>query len=299
MARSKLKKLLFSLVVLAMLIPFLLVAILHVYTGTACGSAQTAEDYFSKVEQFYKFSHIQLGERPLRYIKTGRNDTNTPLFLFVHGAPGSWEAFKSYLADKELQQIAQLIAVDRFGYGESDYGRPVTDIATHAAGINEVIKANPANKVILIGHSYGGAVIAETAAKYPNVVDGLLLIAPVIDPDSEPVKWYAHLANLAFSKSLLPDYINVCTSEKMNHIQALKDIQSDWSRISVPVIHYHGITDVLAPYDGNVKFSRRYIDESLLTVITEEDEGHFILWDKKETVKKMLLSLLDLGKKIN
>ena len=210
----------------------------------------------------------------------------------MHGAPGSWEAFKAYLADADFLEMAQLISVDRFGYGESDYGDPVTDIATHAAGIHKVILEHPASKVILVGHSYGGPVIAKVAATYPDQVDGLLMVAPVNDPHSEPVKWYAHLSDWSLSRTLLPDYVNVCSTEKMTHIQALKDIEEDWARITVPVIHYHGMTDGLAPHKGNVQFSEKHIDPSLLTVVTDKDKGHFILWEKKGTVKKLILKLL-------
>ena len=118
------------------------------------------------------------------------------------------------------------------------------------------------------------------------------MVAPVNDPHSEPVKWYAHLSDWSLSRTLLPDYVNVCSTEKMTHIQALKDIEEDWARITVPVIHYHGMTDGLAPHKGNVQFSEKHIDPSLLTVVTDKDKGHFILWEKKGTVKKLILKLL-------
>lgn len=276
--------LLFALVVI--------ILVLHGYSSTVNGSTTLAEDYFPKLATTYNFATVQSNGKTLRYIKTGQYDADSPLIIFVHGAPGSWEAFKSYLADVDLKRMAQLISVDRFGYGESDYGQPVTDIGTHANGIREVILANPASKVILVGHSYGGPIVGNMAATYPDLIDGILMVAPVNDPGSEPVRWYAHLSNWSISKALLPDYINVCTAEKMNHIEALQNIKSNWSHIGVPVIHYHGVKDGLAPHDGNVQFSKRHIDESLLTVVTEKGEGHFILWDKKGTVKSMIIDLL-------
>lgn len=34
---------------------------------------------------------------------------------------------------------------------------------------------------MLVGRSYGGKVVVEFAIKYPNLVKGLILIAPAID----------------------------------------------------------------------------------------------------------------------
>ncbi len=289
----KLKSLVLILIAVLLFVEVLFLAVAHAYSSSINGSTQVAIDYFPKLATDYTFATTHTAGKELRYIRTGLDHPDKPLVIFVHGAPGSWEAFKSYLADVDLKRMAKLISVDRFGYGESDYGQPVTDIVTHAAGIKSVIQANPASKVILVGHSYGGAVIGKLAATYPELVDGILMVAPVIDPDSEPVKWYAHLANLSLSRALLPKYLNVCTTEKMAHINELRTMLSDWSDIDIPVIHYHGVTDGLAPHDGNIQFSKRHIDDSLLTVISEKAEGHFILWDKPATVKQMILELME------
>ena len=289
---NKIRFFVLSTLVVVLLLFCLLIGVIHLYSTRANGSLHLAETYFSKLATPYHFGSVQLEGRQLRYIQTGQSDPAYPLIVFVHGAPGSWEAFKAFLADVDLKEKAQLISVDRFGYGGSDHGQPVIDIATHAAGINEVIKAHPASKVVLVGHSYGGPVIGMVAATYPEQVDGLLMVAPVNDPNSEPVKWYAHLCHWSFSRALLPDYVNVCTTEKMNHIQALKNIEPDWSRITAPVIHYHGQKDILAPHDGNVQFSQKKLSPPQLTVKSDPKKGHFILWEKMGTVKELILQLL-------
>ena len=45
-----------------------------------------------------------------------------PTLLFVHGTPGSWDAFKAYLKNKELLQYYRIISIDRPGFGYSDFG---------------------------------------------------------------------------------------------------------------------------------------------------------------------------------
>ena len=49
----------------------------------------------------------------LHYAQTG-SDT-LPTLLFVHGTPGSWDAFAAYLRNKELMQHYRLISIDRRG----------------------------------------------------------------------------------------------------------------------------------------------------------------------------------------
>ena len=50
-----------------------------------------------------------------------RSQKNQIVFflIFVHGAPGSWDAFKDYLTDEDLKSKARVVAYDRPGYGGS------------------------------------------------------------------------------------------------------------------------------------------------------------------------------------
>ncbi|HEY5692223.1 MAG TPA: alpha/beta hydrolase [Cyclobacteriaceae bacterium] len=54
-------------------------------------------------------------------------------------------------------------------------------IAKTAAGKNK--NARP---IILIGHSLGGTVIARMTMDSPELVDGVVMVAPSIDPEIEP-----------------------------------------------------------------------------------------------------------------
>ena len=270
----------------------LAIGVTHLYSPVMNGSPASAETFFSKLETPYTFDQVTVGDRKLNYCRTGQTDTDKPLIIFVHGAPGSWNAYKTYLADIDLREQAQLISVDRPGYGDSDYGHAITDIKGHAESIKAVIDKHPSYQVILIGHSYGGPIIGMVATMYPELINGMLMVAPVIDPESEPVKWYADICHLGLMRFVLPDYINVATTEKMSHKSALRDIKDNWQRLAVPVIHYHGVTDILAPYEGNTQFSKQHIDPQFLTLITEQNDGHFILWNKQGTIKKMILSLM-------
>lgn len=40
--------------------------------------------------------------------------------LFIHGSPGSKEGYSAYLEHPDLRKRADLVSIDRLGYGESD-----------------------------------------------------------------------------------------------------------------------------------------------------------------------------------
>ena len=82
----------------------------------------------SEIDQFFSNKKIKgtLHEytvsngRTINYLHVG--DENLPLVVFVHGSPGSLSAFIDFMADSALLKQAQLITVDRAGFGESNFG---------------------------------------------------------------------------------------------------------------------------------------------------------------------------------
>ena len=46
-------------------------------------------------------------------------DPAKPGLLFIHGTPGGWGAFESYLASPILQEEYFMVSVDRLGWGKS------------------------------------------------------------------------------------------------------------------------------------------------------------------------------------
>ena len=52
---------------------------------------------------------------PIHYVQTG-NDS-LPTLIFIHGTPGSWNAFEMYLRDSLLRAHYRMISIDRPGFG--------------------------------------------------------------------------------------------------------------------------------------------------------------------------------------
>lgn len=99
-----------------------------------------------------------------------------PSVVLLHGGPGSFD--HSYFKPDffHLAAIARVIYLDLPGHGRSDWGLAVEWTFDKAADVVhafcETLEiANP----IVLGHSFGGPVAIEYAARYPDHPAGLIL----------------------------------------------------------------------------------------------------------------------------
>ncbi|WP_460996415.1 alpha/beta fold hydrolase [Spirosoma harenae] len=53
-----------------------------------------------------------------RYVSIGAADK--PTLVFVHGSPGSWNAFASYLKDSLFLEHYRMVSLDRPGFEDSE-----------------------------------------------------------------------------------------------------------------------------------------------------------------------------------
>jgi pimeloyl-ACP methyl ester carboxylesterase len=178
-------------------------------------------------------------EGPIEYVEMGSGKQAT--LVFVHGSPGGWHAFVDVLREKEIQKTYTMVAVDRPGYGGSSAGQPERSLAKQAARIMAVVKKVRATApVILIGHSYGGPVIAKMAKSSPELIDGLVLVAASVDPDLEKTKWFQLVANWRVFRWLLPDMLDVCNQEILALKSELEAFKKYWQQIKIPTAIVHG-----------------------------------------------------------
>ena len=97
--------------------------------------------------------------------------------VLVHGAwHGAW-CWAKQQAELGRRGLTSL-AVDLPGHGASTL--PLGDLYGDAAHVAEVL-TNIQGEVVLVGHSYGGAVITEAAAAAPNVTHLVYLTAFCVD----------------------------------------------------------------------------------------------------------------------
>ncbi|HSK88664.1 MAG TPA: alpha/beta hydrolase [Anaerolineales bacterium] len=98
-----------------------------------------------------------------------------PTVVFDAGAGGiglSWELVRPAIA-----KVTRVVVYDRAGLGWSDPSPCPRDAYTMAVELHTLLtNANIPAPYILVGHSLGGSVARQFAAKYPNEVAGLVMV---------------------------------------------------------------------------------------------------------------------------
>lgn len=96
--------------------------------------------------------------------------------LFVHGLGSYAPAWKKNLDD--LKKDHRCIAIDLPGYGHSSKADYPGDMTFYANVIADLLRHLQAGPVTLVGHSMGGQIAMVTALGHPDLVSGLVLVAP-------------------------------------------------------------------------------------------------------------------------
>ena len=241
-------------------------------------------------EDFPTSKHITLDHKKIHYVETKSPSSNT-LVIFIHGSPGGWEAYGDYLKDQELRTKARLISVDRLGFGQSETGIPEKSLKEHAKVIAKVIKTSKAEQTIVVGHSYGGPVAARLTMDYPELVQGLILIAPSISPEQEKRRWYNELASWKIIRWALPDNLDTSNREILPLRGELKAMLPLWKNIKAPVTVIQGEKDRLVPKE-NADFAQNVLTNTEPKVIRVKKQGHFVIWEQYDLVKTNIIDML-------
>lgn len=117
-----------------------------------------------------------------------------PALVFVHGASGNLRD-QQHAFQTVLQGRAQMLFVDRPGHGYSERGGSENDFPDgQADAIARLMDKRGIASAIIVGHSFGGAIVASFAVRHPEKTAGLLLLAPATHPWPGGVDWYYNVA---------------------------------------------------------------------------------------------------------
>ncbi|WP_080055794.1 alpha/beta fold hydrolase [Spirosoma aerolatum] len=246
-------------------------------------SDKAIAQYFANRSVKPTFGTVSNNGHTVHYARIGAD--SLPTVLFIHGSPGSWDAFIGFFTDSSLYNHAQLISVDRPGFGKSELGRPEKSLQAQAAAIAPLLRQKPATpKPIVVGHSLGGPVAVRLAMDYPEQVGGLVLVAPSIDPDLERGEWYRPIGAAFPVRYLLPTELDVSNREIMALKAELQAMRPLWSTIRVPVTVIQGTEDELVSPD-NAAFARSMLQQATVTIQMIPGMNHFIPWRRPDLIR--------------
>src|SRR5688572_23158851 len=110
-------------------------------------------------------------ETPIAYEVHGKG---SPALVFVHG----WSCDRTYWKG-QLSPFAEsykVVTIDLAGHGASGLGRQAYTIYSFGSDVAAVVKKLGLQRVILVGHSMGGDVIADAARQLPGRVAALVMV---------------------------------------------------------------------------------------------------------------------------
>lgn len=253
-------------------------------------SAKKTTEFFSQSNTSFTDATFKISkEHQIHYIETG--DSTKPTLFFLHGSPGSWDAYKTYLSDINLQKKYRLIAIDRPGFGYSNFGE-AEDLETQANLILPFIQSKNNNQPItLIGHSMGGPVIVKLATKNPKLFKNLVILAGAIDPKAETSENWRPILISKPIRYLIPGAFRTSNDELWWLKDDLKIMKSQLNKITSNVVIIHGTEDSLVPYSNVAFMKSEFINAKKIETISIEKADHFIPWTHYEIIKKSLLNL--------
>ncbi|MEP7373849.1 MAG: alpha/beta hydrolase [Chitinophagaceae bacterium] len=232
---------------------------------------------------------VKVGKRHMHYAQSG-NDT-LPTIVFVHGSPGSWNAFTQYMKDKDLLSKYRMISIDRPGFGNSDFGR-----AEPLKGQSELISPlfnewKNGKPVYLVGHSLGGPMIIQLYADNPGIVSGLVLLAASVDPAEEKKESWRYIMDGALMQYFMPGAFRPSNRELVYFKKDVNTLQDKFAAVKGKVYIVHGTKDTFVP-PGNAGYAiKKLVNAASVETIMIEGANHFIPWQHYDTIKKVLMKL--------
>ncbi len=187
--------------------------------------------------------------------------TSERTMLFVHGYGGEamqWRKQLTAFADEY-----RVVAMDLRGHGLSDQPASTYSTEEHVADTERVIDAlNLPPKLILLGHSFGGAIATSYALKHPERVERLVLVGTSAHFNLNPLLKLALKLPIAIGEPIRRMFPRALAAPahvlKAMHVNALAkfDGKEIYPQLKIPLLLILGHRDIVftqAAYDAVAK----------------------------------------------
>lgn len=109
----------------------------------------------------------------LSFQKFGVSRSKKPTLVLLHGWGGQWRSWFPVI--EGLKSHVTLIVPDLPGFGETPLEQ-VMSLDDYAHEVEVLLSVLKIKKIVLIGHSFGGAVAMKIASRRPELVQKLILV---------------------------------------------------------------------------------------------------------------------------
>lgn len=248
---------------------------------------------FKTAQVAFKTVYLHIKDRTMHYVVAGKD--SLPTIIFIHGSPGSWDAFEDYLLDTDLLKHYRLISVDRPGFGYSDYGDALgfTQQGILLSDVLDTVKNG--KPMALVGHSLGGPMVIKLAAENPGLpIKNVVVLAGSVDPAEEGAEKWRGIIDKFPLRYFIPGAMRPSNDELELFKKDVLSLADDFPRVTCNVILMHGDSDQLVP-PANALYSKAHLTNAKSdTLIWLKGENHFIPWTRFSDIKEQLMGLKEM-----
>ena len=248
------------------------------------GSAKVLARLESKDISYERFAIDYLGPFQVGGYTFGEA-TGQPLLL-IHGSPGDWSAWENIIANDTILSSYYIIAIDRAGYGLTSVPAQA-ELANQSAAIWSVIERFGLGNIVVVGHSYGGAVVEQLLVDDDSRFSLAVMVAATASPELMAPRWYNKIASWPIIRSILSADLKSSNIEMMGLPESLTAIEARLINIETPIVFIQGDEDILVPYETADYFSN--VKPTGVDYILPEGVNHFIPWSEPYLITDVLI----------
>jgi 4,5:9,10-diseco-3-hydroxy-5,9,17-trioxoandrosta-1(10),2-diene-4-oate hydrolase len=260
---------------------------------------------------------VDAGDQSLHYLSYGEG----PAVVFLHGSGPGASGYSNFKHNYQAVVAAGCRAVifDMAGFGQST--KPVgRDYTTEffASTVKSALDAIGIERCVLVGNSLGGAVSIRLALDHPDLVAGLVLMAP---GGIESDEVYYNMPGIkrmiaAFTsgaldfeglRSLLGMLVkdtaqvdDALVAERFEILQLqpvdvlarlrVADMSGELGRLACPILGFWGVDDEFTPMSGHAKFLNTCPDCTFTLV---SNCGHWVMTERPAMFNAQVATFLE------
>lgn len=232
-------------------------------------------------------------------------DRKSPVIVWGHGWGHTHAAFLP-LAES-LGRLGRHILIDFPGFGQSPKPETDWDVQDYADAVAAWIKTQDLGKIIWVGHSFGGRVGIRLAAKHPELVSGLFLIAAAGLQRKRPlhkkiyfrlrIKLFKALKAMGLNQDWLRskfgsrDYNNAGPLRGIFLKTISEDLTDIAQNVRCPVELVYGAGDTETPPEFGERYSR--LIPGARVVVLEGEDHYSVLGEGRHQVAALLADFIN------
>ena len=244
----------------------------------------------------------------INYEETGEGE----LIVLLHGWGSNIKLFANLI--DLLSKKYKVVAMDMPGFGESQEPPSAWCVDDYADFVIEFLKAYNTDKVMLLGHSFGGRVIIKLNSRenLPFEITKVILVdsAGILPPKSNKksfrtrrYKFCRSILSTKLMQKIAPqaleklrvkygsaDYVAASPLMRQVLVKTVnEDLEPLLSNIKCPTLLVWGVNDTATPLSDGEKMEKLIPDAGLVKL---ENAGHYSFLEQQYTFNRVMCSFM-------